>query len=56
MESEQLKKDFNEWKERMKQSFPIKKKNLQVTKIGRNEACPCNSGKKYKKCCLLYTR
>jgi uncharacterized protein YecA (UPF0149 family) len=20
-------------------------------KIGRNEKCPCNSGKKYKKCC-----
>ena len=23
-----------------------------VTKIGRNEKCPCGSGKKYKKCCL----
>jgi hypothetical protein len=22
------------------------------TKIGRNEPCPCGSGKKYKKCCL----
>lgn len=22
-------------------------------KIGRNEPCPCNSGKKYKKCCYL---
>lgn len=22
-------------------------------KIGRNESCPCGSGKKYKKCCLL---
>src|SRR5579863_4888736 len=21
--------------------------------MGRNELCPCNSGKKYKKCCLL---
>lgn len=21
-------------------------------KIGRNEPCPCNSGKKFKKCCL----
>ncbi len=20
--------------------------------IGRNDLCPCNSGKKYKKCCL----
>jgi preprotein translocase subunit SecA len=23
------------------------------TKVGRNEPCPCGSGKKYKKCCLL---
>ncbi|MEO8904222.1 MAG: SEC-C metal-binding domain-containing protein [Polyangiaceae bacterium] len=22
------------------------------TKVGRNEACPCGSGKKYKRCCL----
>ena len=22
-------------------------------KIGRNEPCPCGSGKKYKKCCGL---
>ncbi|MFT9447432.1 SEC-C metal-binding domain-containing protein [Gluconobacter japonicus] len=21
------------------------------TKVGRNEPCPCGSGKKYKKCC-----
>lgn len=21
-------------------------------KIGRNESCPCGSGKKYKKCCI----
>lgn len=24
---------------------------IAVTKIGRNEPCPCGSGKKYKKCC-----
>ena len=24
---------------------------VKETKIGRNEPCPCNSGKKYKKCC-----
>ena len=36
----QIKKDFN--------------KSKQVTvgeKIGRNDPCPCGSGKKYKKCC-----
>jgi tetratricopeptide (TPR) repeat protein len=24
-----------------------------MTKTGRNAPCPCGSGKKYKKCCLL---
>lgn len=24
-----------------------------MAKIGRNDPCPCGSGKKYKKCCLL---
>lgn len=23
------------------------------TSIGRNTSCPCGSGRKYKKCCLL---
>ena len=23
-----------------------------MAKIGRNEPCPCGSGKKYKRCCL----
>jgi hypothetical protein len=22
-------------------------------KLGRNQPCPCESGKKYKKCCLI---
>jgi len=26
------------------------------TKIGRNDPCPCGSGKKYKKCCLKKTK
>lgn len=26
-------------------------KPVSTVKIGRNEACPCGSGKKYKKCC-----
>ena len=28
-----------------------KKKNNGI-KIGRNELCPCESGKKWKKCCM----
>lgn len=27
-------------------------KIVKSTKVGRNEPCPCGSGKKYKKCCL----
>ena len=29
---------------------PIKTK-IAEKKVGRNEPCPCGSGKKYKKCC-----
>jgi len=25
--------------------------SVRVVKVGRNEPCPCGSGKKYKKCC-----
>lgn len=25
---------------------------IENNKVGRNELCPCGSGKKYKKCCL----
>jgi uncharacterized protein len=30
---------------------PVRKSSLRSSKIGRNEPCPCGSGKKYKKCC-----
>jgi hypothetical protein len=30
----------------------IMQHTLNQDKIGRNEPCPCGSGKKYKKCCL----
>ena len=26
-----------------------------AAKLGRNDRCPCASGKKYKKCCLFLT-
>ncbi|WP_236781864.1 MULTISPECIES: SEC-C metal-binding domain-containing protein [Aneurinibacillus] len=31
---------------------PRKSKRKKTTKLGRNDLCPCGSGKKYKKCCL----
>lgn len=33
------------------QPAPSKKKPVRVERIGRNELCPCGSGKKYKNCC-----
>lgn len=35
--------------EKLLASQPI---TMQKQKIGRNDPCPCSSGKKYKKCCL----
>ncbi|MDY3846681.1 MAG: preprotein translocase subunit SecA [Eubacteriales bacterium] len=33
---------------------PVKKKpTVKKQKVGRNDPCPCGSGKKYKNCCLL---
>jgi hypothetical protein len=26
---------------------------MKKKKIGRNDSCPCGSGKKFKKCCLV---
>jgi hypothetical protein len=33
-------------------NFPISEPVQTAPKIGRNEPCPCGSGKKYKKCCM----
>ena len=29
----------------------VRKAPVRVQKVGRNDPCPCGSGKKYKKCC-----
>jgi preprotein translocase subunit SecA len=29
-----------------------KNRGIRTEKIGRNDPCPCGSGKKYKKCCM----
>ena len=31
---------------------PETKQIRQVLRIGRNDPCPCNSGLKFKKCCI----
>lgn len=44
--------EFIELSERYAQQRILSfKKQTGIKKIGRNEPCPCGSGKKYKKCC-----
>jgi hypothetical protein len=31
---------------------PVEQYRRAAPKIGRNDPCPCGSGKKHKKCCL----
>ena len=32
-------------------ALAVKTVSHSTSKVGRNEPCPCGSGKKYKKCC-----
>lgn len=56
---EYLQKYAAEQEHLRKQEFLAEKRNpvpqpaAGSKKIGRNDPCPCGSGKKYKKCCLL---
>lgn len=47
---------LNEW--RLANTQPVHEDPRSVTvprkKVGRNDPCPCGSGKKYKKCCGLH--
>ncbi len=53
-EEEQSHKDI----EKMRKKFNLEYKRQEnqatkkIKKIGRNDPCPCGSGKKYKKCCM----
>ena len=50
---ETLKKHYKMFKQAIKAKQTIRNevKNRYGKKIGRNDPCPCGSGKKYKKCC-----
>ncbi|MGB6689985.1 MAG: DUF1186 domain-containing protein [Terracidiphilus sp.] len=59
---EEIERDFDEDDEGADDDFFWTEPHLPATtgpikrttpKIGRNEPCPCGSGKKYKKCCLV---
>ncbi|MDO5014833.1 MAG: preprotein translocase subunit SecA [Clostridia bacterium] len=45
----QVAKNTKTNEEREEKNKPVKR----ITKIGPNDPCPCGSGKKYKKCCML---
>lgn len=48
-ESAHFKRDEGRWF--FTEGAMVRPKPLVVTKIGRNEPCPCGSGAKHKKCC-----
>jgi serine-type anaerobic sulfatase-maturating enzyme len=48
-----LRKLAEDWLLQRDQASP-KAEEFKRNKIGRNESCPCGSGKKYKKCCGRY--
>lgn len=41
-----------EKRKEIKKTYTATKTIVKGDKIGRNDPCPCGSGKKYKKCCL----
>ena len=45
--------DADKQKELYKEQKASQTVRHEGPKIGRNDPCPCGSGKKYKKCCLL---
>jgi uncharacterized protein YecA (UPF0149 family) len=48
----------NDWEEDVGDSAyePPQKPFIRLEeKVGRNDPCPCGSGKKFKKCCLRAT-
>lgn len=42
---------FDYWMDNPKDA-PVKQPIKNENKVGRNDPCPCGSGKKYKQCCL----
>jgi len=52
---ERLKRHYRLFRDTLPEKNKLKlsyNKSRIEKKIGRNDLCPCNSGKKYKKCCI----
>ena len=43
--------DLHAWRVAQPSATPVSSIMPDGSKVGRNEACPCGSGRKYKKCC-----
>jgi uncharacterized protein YecA (UPF0149 family) len=37
-------------------NVPPTERQRAMMRVGRNDSCPCGSGKKFKKCCLFRNR
>ena len=49
-----LRRDMNQFEKAgtaMGKSAPVQQPTVNDNKVGRNDPCPCGSGKKYKNCC-----
>ena len=42
---------FNQREQKFLWDLPVRRKRM-LRKVGRNETCPCGSGKKFKSCCI----
>jgi tetratricopeptide (TPR) repeat protein len=52
LEVEERRYEFEEQEEEEEETSTWMTDMSREPKVGRNEPCPCGSGKKYKKCCL----
>ena len=48
-----LARQWNLEKTQQHQLSPRNSRAANKTKVGRNQPCPCGSGKKYKRCCMM---
>jgi uncharacterized protein len=44
---------LNAWRISQQVAGQFRPKAPNFGKVGRNEPCPCGSGKKYKRCCVV---
>ena len=48
----ELREKLSNLREMVIEPTPAQMSRRPLPRVGRNDPCPCNSGKKFKKCCL----